>query len=69
MFTALFLGHLLRREPTRVALEHSVSSVFALLEATVDAGACELQLVAAQDAMLAPGKHFSAETLKTGPGG
>lgn len=53
-FTAAFLGRWLeKRDPAR-ALALAAASTSAILEATAAAGADELRLVAAQDAILAP---------------
>lgn len=62
-FSALFLGHYLRQGEIRSALERSVSAIHALVEQTVDAGASELRLVAAQDDFVAPRRIFRAERL------
>jgi pyridoxine kinase len=59
-FSALFLGHYLATADLRLALERSVAAIFALVEATHAAGADELQLVAAQDELVAPDRHFAA---------
>jgi len=63
-FAALFLGRRLLGDDLRTALEGAVAAVFALVEATVAAGARELRLVAAQDAMAAPPARFGAERLR-----
>ena len=61
---ALFLGHyLLTRAPER-ALAAAAASIFAIIEATRVAGSRELQLVAAQDALVAPRRCFTAERLR-----
>jgi len=46
---ALFLGHLLRRGDTRVALEAAASAIHAVLETTLALGEREIQIIAAQD--------------------
>ncbi len=63
VLTALFLAHLLTRAAPAEALARSVSGVFAVIEATVRAGATELCLVAAQDLMVRPPNAFAAETI------
>ena len=45
------------------ALEKAAASIFAVLEATQAMGERELQLVAAQDKLVAPARRFSAEKL------
>ncbi len=57
---ALFLAHLLRGAGLDVALSRTASSIFAVLEATRAAGAREIQLIAAQDAIAAPPERFPA---------
>jgi len=47
----------------RRTLGRTASSIFAVLEATQALGERELQLVAAQDRMVAPTRHFTAEKL------
>lgn len=60
---ALFLGHLLRGRDTPAALGAAAAAVFAVLRATQDAGTRELQLIAAQDALVAPPETFAVERL------
>jgi pyridoxine kinase len=61
---ALFLGHyLLTRDPEQ-ALAAAAASIFAIIETTHAAGSRELQLVAAQDALVAPRRRFTAERLR-----
>jgi pyridoxine kinase len=63
LLAALYLGHYLRaREPAR-ALEAAVAATFAVLARTHAAGARELQLIAAQDEIVRPTRHFSAERI------
>jgi pyridoxine kinase len=61
---ALFLGHYLRTRDTALALGATASSIFAILEATQRAGMRELQLVAAQDELVAPHRRFVAEQVR-----
>lgn len=62
-FTAIFLARYLeKRDPAR-ALSLAVSSMHAVMRATADSGADELQLVAAQDALVAPERLFAAERV------
>ena len=63
LLAALYLGHYLRtREPAR-ALEAAAAATFAVLVKTQAAGARELQLIAAQDEIVAPAPHFSEERI------
>ena len=63
-FSALFLGHYLSTGELRVGLEHAVAAMFALVERTSAAGAEELELVAAQDELVAPPARFPAVRLR-----
>ena len=60
---ALFLAHSLT-DGTRVALERTASSVFAVLAATHEAGRREIALVPAQDEIVAPTRTFTAAALR-----
>jgi len=60
---ALFTAHWLQGGDVAVALEKAAASIFAVLEATQAMGERELQLVAAQDKLVAPARRFSAEKL------
>lgn len=56
---ALFLGFYLRsREPSE-ALEQTAAAVFAIIDATLRAGEGELQIVAAQEAIVSPPRRFN----------
>ena len=61
---ALFTTHWLRTSDLRVSLERTVSSVFALLQATLDSGRRELQLVQTQDAFADPACEFTAQRVR-----
>jgi pyridoxine kinase len=63
-FSALFLGHYLRRPVLPEALERAVGAMFALVETTFASGAGELRLVAAQDQFAEPTRAFRAERLR-----
>jgi pyridoxine kinase len=63
-FSALFLGHYLRAGELRAGLERAVAAMFALVERTSAAGAEELELVAAQDDLVAPPTRFPAARLR-----
>ena len=62
-FTALLLGHWLRTRDCRRTLEAATSAMFALVEATMKAGATELALIEAQDAFARPRPRFRAAPL------
>ena len=53
-FSACFLGYFLKSGDLIGSLEHAVSSVFAALKFTVDAGLRELDLVRSQDDWMSP---------------
>ena len=61
--SALFLGYLLRGLEPPAALGRAAASIFAVMEATRRAGARELQLVAAQDDLLAPQRTFEVTRI------
>lgn len=60
---ALFSAHWMAGDAVPVALAKSASSIFAVLEVTRAAGERELQLVAAQDRLVAPPRTFTAEKI------
>ena len=60
---ALFTAHWIAGDEIADALGKAASSIFAVLEATEAMGERELQLVAAQDRLVAPPRAFKAEKL------
>lgn len=60
---ALFTAHWIAGDDVADALGRAASSIFAVLEATAAMGERELQLVAAQDRLVAPPRAFKAEKL------
>ncbi|MBN9516721.1 MAG: pyridoxal kinase PdxY [Alphaproteobacteria bacterium] len=60
---ALFTAHWIAGNDVADALGKAASSIFAVLEATQAMGERELQLVAAQERLVAPPRHFTAEKL------
>jgi pyridoxine kinase len=60
---ALFFFHVLNNGSTAEALSKAASSVFGLLKRTREAGAREIQLVAAQEELVRPSRIFSPEAL------
>lgn len=57
---AVFLARLLQTDDPADALAWTASVVFGVLDATRRSGERELQLVAAQDELVAPGRRFTA---------
>jgi pyridoxine kinase len=60
---ALFLAHLLPGGDPGLALGRTAGSVFAVMDATHRAGASELRIIAAQDALADPPERFAARRL------
>ncbi|MGH8428779.1 MAG: pyridoxal kinase, partial [Solimonas sp.] len=60
---ALFCAHWIESGDIAGALGKAASSIFAVLEATHAMGERELQLVAAQERLVAPTRRFTAEKL------
>jgi pyridoxine kinase len=60
---ALFFAHYLRGGDVGEALSRSASSIFGILARTARENAREIQLVAAQDEIVAPTRVFKAEML------
>jgi pyridoxine kinase len=61
---ALFTAHLLETGDPGVALGRTVSSVFDLLQTTLDSGERELQLVQSQQALAEPRMQFEVTRLR-----
>ena len=64
MTAALFLAHYLKSGDAATALSRVAASVFAVMEATVAAGAREIQIVAAQDAIAHPPERFAVDQVR-----
>jgi len=62
--TAVFLANLLDGHELDVVLARTTSSVFAVIEATADAGARELHIVQSQHRLAHPRMEFEAERLR-----
>ena len=60
---ALFLAHLLHGATLPDALAMTASAIFAVIETTLRLDRYELALVAAQDELLSPSRHFEARRL------
>ncbi len=61
---ALFTAHLHETSSPATALARTASSVYAVLQATLDSGERELRLVAAQDAIAAPACEFEVAQVR-----
>ena len=61
---AVFLAHLLRTGSAATALQRVTSTVFGILEQTLEAGTREIQLVAAQDVIADPPERFEPVRLR-----
>ena len=60
---AIFFAHYLRNGNIGEALSCAASGVFGVLAKTAESGAREIQLVAAQDELVSPGRLFEAKAL------
>jgi pyridoxine kinase len=61
---ALFTAHLKSTGSAAEALAATVSSLYAVLEATLDSGERELRIIAAQDAIAHPAREFEVEHVR-----
>lgn len=61
---ALFTAHYVSTGDAKLALERTVSSVFDLLQNTLDAGDRELQLIQSQEAYAHPRMQFAARQVR-----
>jgi pyridoxine kinase len=61
---ALFTAHLKETGSAADALASTVSSVYAVLAATLESGERELRIVAAQDAIAHPAREFEVEQVR-----
>jgi pyridoxine kinase len=61
---AVFLAHLLATGSAETALQRVTSTVFGILEKTIEAGTREIQLVAAQDLIAEPPERFAPTRLR-----
>jgi pyridoxine kinase len=57
---ALFFAHYLRSGQIAEALSRAASAIFGVLVKTAQAGTREMQLIAAQDELVKPGREFAA---------
>jgi len=63
MIAALFFAHYLRGGKIDAALAVSASATFGVLAKTAEAGAGEMQLIAAQEEIVTPSQQFEAKNL------
>ena len=61
---ALFTAHYVETGSAQVALERTASSVFDLLQLTLDSGERELQLIEAQESYAHPSMQFAARQVR-----
>ena len=61
---AIFLAHYLKTGDAGLALGRTASSIFGVMEATHQAGAREIQLIAAQDLLADPPPRFEVERVR-----
>ena len=61
---ALFTAHLHETGSAATAVARTVSSVYAVLQATLESGERELRLVAAQDAIASPAEEFEVRRVR-----
>lgn len=61
---ALFTAHYVETGSARIALERTASSVFDLLQLTLDSGERELQLIEAQESYAHPKMQFAARQVR-----
>jgi pyridoxine kinase len=64
MTAALFFAHWRKSGSIQIALELTTGAVFAVLEATVAAGAREIQLIKAQESIANPSRRFQAARVR-----
>jgi pyridoxine kinase len=60
---ALFLAHLLSGRPAAEALGETAASIFGIFAATQAAGSRELQLISAQEELVAPRRRFPVDRV------
>jgi len=60
---ALFFAHYLRTGKIEEALSRAASAIFGVLTKTAEAGAPEIQLIAAQDEIVNPSRVFEPEWI------
>ena len=63
VIAALFFAHYLREGKIDLALSRAASAIFGVLAKTAEAGAPELQLIAAQQEIVEPSRMFEAKAI------
>ncbi len=63
--SAVFLANVLDGHDLPTALARTTSSVFAVMEATLEAGTREMRIIASQSALAAPAMQFEVRPLRT----
>jgi pyridoxine kinase len=63
VIAGLFFAHYLREGKIAAAMARAASSLFGVLAKTVELGAPEIQLIAAQDEFVMPSRQFEAEEI------
>jgi pyridoxine kinase len=66
---AVFLANVLDGQDVPTALSRTTSSVYAVMEATAEAGTREMRIVAAQDRLASPATRFQARQVSGTAGG
>jgi pyridoxine kinase len=61
---AVFLANLLEGHDLPVALGRTAASVFAVMEATVEAGTREMRIIASQDTWASPSRTFEVDQIR-----
>jgi pyridoxine kinase len=64
MTAALFFAHWRKSGSIQIALELTTAAVFAVLEATAEAGTREIQLIRAQESIANPARRFKAARVR-----
>lgn len=67
LIAALFFAHYLRQGGAKEALARAGSSVFGIMQKSLEAGAGEIQVVTAQQEVVEPSRSFEAEQLVAPP--
>jgi pyridoxine kinase len=60
----VFLANLLEGHDLPVALGRTAASVFAVMEATVEAGTREMRIIASQDTWASPSRTFEVDQIR-----
>ncbi len=63
LVSALFLGYYLKERDIEIAIEHSASALYGILEKTLGLGMEELAIVEAQECIAHPARRFAVERV------